>query len=240
MAQAEFDDPANLLAGVNDDLLEEVFAFLGPRYIHLALTCRKFNRLLLEDGSVPCCERPPWCHPRGEYIMHDPSGFIWSCCEGSVKDPGCEAGETYQHENDLERERHMRAHESTSDHDDRYSIDSMDWCERYCGCGYADHVYAYCMKSSLMESHPRGFHSDDERSSDEADSEDNSRCDGTAPPSKKRAKREQNSDTSDDEDLGENSSSRNIGTGGSHTERTKTAKDSSSEEHDDESNNEYE
>jgi hypothetical protein len=49
MAQAEFDDPTNLLASLSDDQLEEVFAFLGPCYIHLALTCRKFNSLLLEN-----------------------------------------------------------------------------------------------------------------------------------------------------------------------------------------------
>jgi hypothetical protein len=172
--------------------------------------------------------------------MRDPEGFVWDCCEGSVKDPGCETGDTYQHENDLELERHTR-YENMSDHDDIYSVDSMDWCERHCGCGYADHVNAYCLTTSrsLMESYPRGFHSDnDERSSDEADSENNSRCSETAPPSKKRAKREQESDTSDDnEDHGENSCSRSIGTGRSPTERTKTAEDS---EHDDESNSEYE
>jgi hypothetical protein len=110
--------------------------------------------------------------------MRDPKGFVWDCCEGSVKDPGCEAADTYQHENDLELERHTR-YENMSDHDDIYSVDSMDWCERHCGCGYADHVNAYCLTTSrsLMESYPRGFHSDnDERSSDEADSENNSGC----------------------------------------------------------------
>jgi hypothetical protein len=240
MAQAEFDDPTNLLASVTDDLLEEVFACLGPCYIHLALTCRKFNCLLLDNGCVPCCERPPRCHPRGEYIMRDPAGFLWSCCEGSVTDPGCEEGDTHQHENDLERERHKRAYESTNDHDDIYSVDSMDWCERHCGCGYADSAYAYCLNSSLLldRSYPGGVDTDDgERSSDEGDSENNIRCSGTAPPSKKREKREQDSDASDDEDHGGNSCSRSIGTGGSPTERTKIAEDS---EHDDESYSEYE
>lgn len=243
MAQeAELDDPTNLLASVNDDLLRHVFAFLGPCYINVTLTCHKFNNLLLEDECVPCCERPLRCHPPGASIERGPEGFCWSCCEGSVKDPGCETGDMYQHENDLEWERHNRYYDC--DLDDLHSVDSSDWCERHCGCGYADNAYAYCLQGSVKESYPRGFHSDidsDERSSDEADSENNSSCSGTVPPSKKRTKREQESSgTSDDEDHDEtNSCSRSIGTtgGSSPTERTKIAKDS---EHDDESNSEYE
>jgi hypothetical protein len=151
---------------LGDHTLRNMFEFVGPCYSCLALTCRKFHEILGQEECIPCCERPCVCHPTGEWILPGPrSEYMWSCCQGSVNDPGCVEDDYCQEENDRERERHQERlnYEGGSS----FPVDSLKWCERHCRCGYNDGVHAYCKKDSLKAAHPTDFdsHSDTESSS---------------------------------------------------------------------------
>jgi hypothetical protein len=152
-------DPFQLL---DDSVVEEVFAFLGPCYSNVALSSARFHRILEAHPLLPCCDRPELHHPGGETLMLDACReYLWTYCEGSVNDPGCRDGCDGQEENDLVRENHKLMLMRFEEDQDVYSIDSMDWCDQHCGCGYGDDVYSYCISNrSLMTEFPRGFNSD--------------------------------------------------------------------------------
>jgi len=73
-------------------------------------------------------------------------GACWACCEEPIGNPGCVDGDEYQEQNDDQWQAYYEDLERSSDNLDISSIDSEDWCEHHCHCGYGDGVYSYCMQ----------------------------------------------------------------------------------------------
>ena len=166
---------------LHDSLLAKVLSYMeeeGGELLQVALTCKRFDRILNESGRLPY-ERPSGYHPSGATLMLDVSReylhpgatlmlvasreYRWSCCEGNVYNPGCinDHDSDYEAENDRVREEHLQSLEVATEDEIDDGYDSAEWCDDHCGCGYGDGVYAYCMNAGLYQNrgefdYPRG------------------------------------------------------------------------------------